>query len=183
MSLLCEELLLLFGSLLPWRYTGISGTGSWLNLMHLFSISFSMLFLGLHVHSHNLIVIFLLSPIDRTKYQVYICKVSHRSLGTCTTIGKTTSFLVWGVSTNKFHLQILPLQRCGHDGAHVCTVCWSFGKARTSFADSRAVFMCVYNVEENRKTRRMWNAVCDPFLECKKHEPDWHFIISFVRCM
>jgi len=24
---------------------------------------------------------------------------------------------------NKFRLRILPLQRCGHDGAHACRVC------------------------------------------------------------
>jgi len=28
-----------------------------------------------------------------------------------------------GYPENKFRLRILPLQRCGHDGAHVCRVC------------------------------------------------------------
>jgi hypothetical protein len=37
-------------------------------------------------------------------------------------------------------LRILPLQRCGHDGAHVCRVCWFCGKARTQFAHIRTVF-------------------------------------------
>jgi hypothetical protein len=29
---------------------------------------------------------------------------------------------------NKFRLQILPLQRCGHYGAHACIVSWSIGR-------------------------------------------------------
>jgi hypothetical protein len=59
---------------------------------------------------------------------------------------------------NKFRLQILSLQRCGHNGAHLCRVCWSFGKARTPFADNQTMFaivLCVYNVQENREARRM----------------------------
>ena len=45
-----------------------------------------------------------------------------------------------GYPENKFRLQILPMQRCGHDGAHACQVCWFCGKARTEFADIRTVF-------------------------------------------
>jgi hypothetical protein len=36
------------------------------------------------------------------------------------------------------------------------------------------VDVCVYNVQENWEARRMWNAACNPFLECKKHETSWH---------
>jgi hypothetical protein len=36
------------------------------------------------------------------------------------------------------------------------------------------IVLCVYNVQENREVRCMWNAVCNPFLECKKHETGWH---------
>ena len=28
-----------------------------------------------------------------------------------------------GYPENKFRLRILPMQRCGHDGAHACRVC------------------------------------------------------------
>ena len=31
------------------------------------------------------------------------------------------------------------------------------------------IVLCVNNVWENRESRRMWNAVCNPFLECKEH--------------
>jgi hypothetical protein len=41
---------------------------------------------------------------------------------------------------NKIHLQILPLQRCRHDCAHTCRVCWSFVKAHTPFAYNRIAF-------------------------------------------
>jgi hypothetical protein len=36
------------------------------------------------------------------------------------------------------------------------------------------IVLCVYNVQENREARCMWNAVCNLFLECKKHETSWH---------
>jgi hypothetical protein len=45
-----------------------------------------------------------------------------------------------GYPQNKFRLRILPLQRCSHDGAHTCRVCWFCGKVRTQFADIRTVF-------------------------------------------
>jgi hypothetical protein len=38
---------------------------------------------------------------------------------------------------NKLRLQILPLQRSDHYGAHAYRVCWSFWKTRTQFADNR----------------------------------------------
>jgi hypothetical protein len=62
---------------------------------------------------------------------------------------------------NKFHLQILPLQHCGHDSAHACRVCWSFGKARTRFADNRTAFtyrlMCL---QCSRKSRSPPHVKC-----------------------
>jgi hypothetical protein len=36
-----------------------------------------------------------------------------------------------GYPENKFRLWILPLQRCGHDGALACHACWFCVKART----------------------------------------------------
>ena len=33
----------------------------------------------------------------------------------------------------------MPLQHCGHEGAHACRVCWFSGKAQTQFADIRMV--------------------------------------------
>jgi hypothetical protein len=36
------------------------------------------------------------------------------------------------------------------------------------------IVLCVYNVQENREACHMLNAVCNPFLECKKHKTDWH---------
>ena len=45
-----------------------------------------------------------------------------------------------GYPENKFRLQILPLQRCGHDGAQACRVFGFFVKARTQFADIWTVF-------------------------------------------
>jgi hypothetical protein len=41
---------------------------------------------------------------------------------------------------NKIRLQILPLQHCGHYGAHPCRVCWPFWKAQTQFADNQTTF-------------------------------------------
>jgi hypothetical protein len=32
------------------------------------------------------------------------------------------------------------------------------------------IVLCVCNVHENLEARRMCYAVCNPFLECKKHE-------------
>jgi len=40
-----------------------------------------------------------------------------------------------GYPENKFRLRILPLQRCGHDGAQACRDFGFFVKARTQFAD------------------------------------------------
>jgi hypothetical protein len=37
---------------------------------------------------------------------------------------------------NKFRLQILLLQGCGHYGVDACRVCWSFWKAWAPFADN-----------------------------------------------
>jgi len=45
-----------------------------------------------------------------------------------------------GYPENKFRLRILPLQRCGYNGAHACPVCWFCDNARTQFADFRTVF-------------------------------------------
>jgi transposase len=36
------------------------------------------------------------------------------------------------------------------------------------------IVLCVQNVQENRETSRMWNAVCNTFLECKNHGTGWH---------
>jgi hypothetical protein len=76
---------------------------------------------------------------------------------------------------NKFRLQILPLQHCGHNGAHACRVCWSFGKARTQFADNQTVFThCPVCLQCSRKSRSQLHVLCNLFLECKKHETAWH---------
>jgi hypothetical protein len=32
------------------------------------------------------------------------------------------------------------------------------------------IIPCVYNVQENREARHIRNAICNLFLECKKHE-------------
>ena len=53
---------------------------------------------------------------------------------------KALHCLYEGYPENKFHLRILPLQRCGQDGAYVCQDCWFYGKAQTQFADIRMVF-------------------------------------------
>jgi hypothetical protein len=36
------------------------------------------------------------------------------------------SYMYEAYPQNKFRLQILPLQRCSHNRAHACRVCWSF---------------------------------------------------------
>jgi hypothetical protein len=36
------------------------------------------------------------------------------------------------------------------------------------------IVLCVYNVLENQKAHRLWNALCNLYLECKKHETCWH---------
>ena len=45
-----------------------------------------------------------------------------------------------GYPENKFHLWILPLQHCSHDGVHGRWVCWFCGKAQTEFADIWTAF-------------------------------------------
>jgi hypothetical protein len=55
-------------------------------------------------------------------------------------LASCTNFLYEAYPQNKFHLQILPMQRCGHYGVHTCRVCWSFRKARTQFADNQTTF-------------------------------------------
>jgi hypothetical protein len=78
---------------------------------------------------------------------------------------------------NKLRLQIFPLQRCGHYGAHACRVCWSFLKAETPFADNLTTFThCPARLKFSWKSRSPLhvNAVCKPFLECRKHETGWH---------
>jgi len=51
-------------------------------------------------------------------------------------IRKLSNFYLYeGYPENKFRLRILPLQRCGHDGAQACRVFGFFVKARTQFAD------------------------------------------------
>ena len=60
---------------------------------------------------------------------------------------ETLSALYEGYPENKLCLRILPLQRCGHEGAHACPVCWFCDKAWTQFADIRTVFYapcCVF---------------------------------------
>jgi hypothetical protein len=47
-------------------------------------------------------------------------KVSHFKVKT--TLAQTPNCYV-GYPESKFRLRILPLQRCGHDGAHACRVC------------------------------------------------------------
>jgi hypothetical protein len=62
---------------------------------------------------------------------------------------------------NKFHLQILLLQHCGHCGAHVCRVCWSFWKARMQLADNQTTFThCPVCLQCSRKLRRPPHVKC-----------------------
>jgi hypothetical protein len=51
----------------------------------------------------------------------------------------------------------------GRHGCHLQTI-----EKRLRF------ILCVYNVQKNLEARRTWNAICNPFLECKKHETGWH---------
>jgi hypothetical protein len=79
---------------------------------------------------------------------------------------------------NEFRLQILPLQCCCHDRAHTCRVCWSFGTARTRFAGNQTAFthrpVCLECWRKSRSPPHVKCAICNPFLECKKHETGWH---------
>jgi hypothetical protein len=36
------------------------------------------------------------------------------------------------------------------------------------------IVLCVYNIQENQEARCMWNALCNPFLECRKREIGWY---------
>ena len=56
-----------------------------------------------------------------------VCKVQRKITG------KSVNYE--GYPENKFRLRILPLQRCGHDGAQAFRVFGFFVKARTQFAD------------------------------------------------
>jgi hypothetical protein len=52
-----------------------------------------------------------------------------------------------------------------------------FGRHGRNFQtiESRlCIVLCVKNVQGNREACRMWNAFCNPFLECKKHETGWY---------
>jgi hypothetical protein len=65
---------------------------------------------------------------------------------------------------NTFRVQILPLQCCGHDGAHACRVYWSFGKAWTPFAHNRTVCTssCVFTMFkeiEKPAAYEMWSVI------------------------
>jgi hypothetical protein len=66
---------------------------------------------------------------------------------------------------------------CGHYGAHACRVSWSFWKAWTQFADNQTMFthhpVCL-QCSRKRVAHCICNVVCNPFLECKKHETSWH---------
>jgi hypothetical protein len=69
-----------------------------------------------------------------------------------------------GYPQNKFRLQILPLQRCGHYGTHACRVSWFFWEARAPFADNRTAFthrpVCL---QCSRKSRN------PPHVKCSLH--------------
>jgi hypothetical protein len=87
---------------------------------------------------------------------------------------------------NKFRLQILPLKRCGHYGAHACRVWWSFWKAWMQFADNRTTFthrsVCL---KCSRKSLSPPNVKCSLQSVSSKKET-WNrltFIINFVSCM
>jgi hypothetical protein len=45
-----------------------------------------------------------------------------------------------------------------------------YGRHLQTIEPRLRIVLCVYNVQENREARRMGNAVCNSFLECKKHE-------------
>jgi hypothetical protein len=50
---------------------------------------------------------------------------------------------------NKFHLQILPLQHCGHNGAHAYSICWFLGRdgRDLQIIEQRlCIVLCVYTM-------------------------------------
>jgi hypothetical protein len=78
---------------------------------------------------------------------------------------------------NKFHLQVLQLKRWSHDGAHACRICCPlgrYGRDLQRIEPHLPIVLCVFNIQENWEARHMWNALCNPLLECKKHETGWH---------
>jgi hypothetical protein len=87
-----------------------------------------------------------------------------------TTFTNTFYFHMWSTPTSerykaypqyKFRLQILPLQRCGHYGAHACRVCWSYWEAWMQFADNQTMFThCPVCLQCSRKSRSPLHAKC-----------------------
>jgi hypothetical protein len=78
---------------------------------------------------------------------------------------------------NKFRLQTLPLQCC----VMMVPMCAEFvgplgrhGRHLQTTEHRLRIILCVYNVQENREACHMWNVVCNPFLERKKHDTGWH---------
>ena len=54
-----------------------------------------------------------------------------------------------GYPEGKFRLRILPLQRCGHDGEHVCRDFYSLsrhGRNLLTFEQCLRIVLCVYDV-------------------------------------
>jgi hypothetical protein len=109
------------------------------------------------------------------------CVFTSRSLATASNSRDSSAlcalvFKYEAYPQNKFRLQILSLQRCGHNGANLCSLLVLWEGTDTICRQSNCVYAssCVYNVQENWEARQMWNVVCNPFLECKKHETGWH---------
>jgi hypothetical protein len=90
--------------------------------------------------------------------------------------------LLFDTSTRRVHKIISVCKYCRCSAAvtmvHLCAeFVGSFGRHGRHLQTIEPLLrlvLCVYNVQENREARRMWNADCNPLLECKKHETGWH---------
>jgi hypothetical protein len=124
-----------------------------LNLIVIFSDPKRNLKRGLHCNSSNSSFRFLWETVDLiTKLRKIINGVEFNTK--ITDLGSVKHNVKWH-DWHEFRLQILLLQRCGHNGAHACIVCWFFAKALMLFADNWTTFMhhpvCL---QCSRKSRR-----------------------------
>ena len=80
-------------------------------------------------------------------------------------ISKPNITIYEGYPENKLLLWMLPLQCCGHDGAHACQVCWFCWKAGMQFTDiwklstHRVVFI-MFKKTENPAACDMRSVIC-----------------------
>jgi hypothetical protein len=101
---------------------------------------------------------------------------------------------------NKFRLQILPLQRFSHYGAHACRVCWSFcfgrhGRHLQTIEPRLCIVLCVYVFVATWRNDVWWSQASvvvfwhshlfpapNHFITCEEEFPVWKLCSSGQGC-